>query len=513
LKAVFGGQESKMRNVSRIAGVAVAGLLFTACGGGTPTASTSTARATASLVATSLHRAPVVGQVPGYTPTSANEEGYWYSRYNMMSLTMQSGLGESFMPSMDQMQMAMQAVAQNPADPVMPPVNPALLQTVYAGGDPRFVTTPDPMDFGTLRWKGGPARFTVEASAWTITKEIEWAKLFHVDDHFGTPTDSFGSTQRFAGMIFASMVKMQFMALQADPGRFEPSRLGDYALLTALSDATGFYGAATMPHSTTNRYADPMAAQQFAGQAQQQFQKVLASEPEGVRELSSAIQSLVWYASITADPTERTSARAAIVTLADELSGEEAESPTARAYAIRGLIEAGRVTGDVRYLDEAAATYQALIAGFDATHGVLQGTHRLTTDGIGEIAGALNAAGLFLGDRIDQAGLTTLFGAWWEGTVNLSGFQIAAPAIPEFKGAYETSQDPLNYRYPAIPLPKDVGTPYGTAPVFAATVTYSGHRWLANQTWFDTAGAMHTSNEFIWFHNDEVNGFPDVTLP
>jgi hypothetical protein len=34
-----------------------------------------------------------------------------------------------------------------------------------------------------------------------------------------------------------------------------------------------------------------------------------------------------------------------------------------------------------------------------------------------------------------------------------------------------------------------------------------------NQDWFDTAGAMHASNELIWFHNDEVNGFPDVTLP
>ncbi len=506
-----------MSTLTRIAALSAAGLVFTACGGTTGQGSShalaaGVGEASPSGVA-SFHPATAVGQVAGYTPTNANEEGYWYSRYNMMSLTMQSGLGETFMPSMAQMQMTMQAVAQNPADPVMPPVNPALLQIVYAGGDPHFVTTPDPMDFATLRWRGGPARLTVEATAWTITKELEWAKLFHVDHHFGTPTDSFGATQRFAGVVFAGMVKMQFMALAAAPGRFEASRLGDFALLTALSDATGFYGAATMPHSTTNRYADPTAAQQFAAQARQQFQKVLASEPEGVRELSSAIQSLVWYASITSDSAERTSARAAIVKLADELTDEDTETPTLRAYAIRGLVEAGRVTGDVRYLDEAAATYQALIAGFDTTHGVLRGTRRLTTDGVGEIAGALNAAGLFLGDRIDQAGLTALFGAWWEGTVNLSGFQIAAPAIPELKGAFETLQDPVNLRYPLLPLPKDVGTPYGTAPVFSASVTWTGRGWLADQAWFDTAGAMHTSNELIWFHNDEVNGFPDVTLP
>lgn len=504
-----------MRNASRIVTVAIAGLALSACGassgqGGTALAAASRAGDGASRF--SFHPAVPVGQVPGYTPSNANEEGYWYSRYNMMSLTMQSGLGESFMPSPAGMQMAMTVAAQNPADPPMPPVNAALLRIVYAGGDPRFVSAPDSKDFGTLRWAGGPARATTEATAWTITKEIEWAKLFHVDHHFGTPTDSFGATQRFVGVVLASMVKMQFMAMQQEPTRFEESALGDYALLTALSDAAGFYGAAAMPHSATNRYADPVASAQFAGLARQQFRKVLASEPEEVRELSSAIQAVVWYASITADPAELASARDAIIRWADEISHEDAEGPATRAYALRGLIEAGRVTGVARYLDEAAATYQALVAGFDGAHGVLRGTHRLTTDGVGEIAGALNAAGLFLGDRIDQAGLTALFGAWWEGTANLSGFQISAPAIPEFKGAYETTQDPLNYRYPLLPLPKDAGTPYGTAPVFAATVTWTGEGWLASQEWFDTAGAMHASNELIWFHNDEVNGFPDVVL-
>ena len=470
----------------------IAGL--TACGGGG-----------------TVNNAPKVGQVAAYTPTNANEEGYWYSRYNMMSLTMQSGLGESFMPTMDDMTMAMQAAAQNPADPAMAPVNPALLNVVYAGGDPHYVTATNPMDFGTLRWKGDPAKVTtVEATAWTITKEIEWAKLFHVDSHFGTPTSSFGATQRFAGMMFAPMVKMQFMALQQNPGRFGTSKLGDFALLTAYSDAAGFFGAATMPHSTTNRYADAMASQSDTAMASTQFQKVLLANPADVREFSSAIQSIVWYASIAKDPVELASARSAIVKWADAISVNAASSPVDRAYALRGLIEAGRTTGIAKYLDQAATVYQALIANFDSVHGVLDGSTTLTTDGVGEIAGALNAATLFLGNRIDQAALKQLFGAWWEGTVNLSGFQIAAPAIPDFKGAYETQQDPINLRYPKLALPKDVGTPYGTAPVFAASVKWTNSGWQANQNWFDTAGAMHAANEFVWFHNDEVNGFPDV---
>ena len=502
-------------------GLFLSALGFTACGGsrapgGEPFASagnTPASSAEARAATPAFHPAALVGQVPGYTPTNANEEGYWYSRYNMMALTMQSGLGESFMPDMTQMKMAMQAVGQNPADPPMPPLNPALLRVVYAGGDPRYVTANDPMDFGTLRWRGGPAKLTTEATGWTIIKEVEWARMFHVDRHFGTPTSSFGATQRLAGMIFALVVKMQAQALVQEPARFHQSTLGDAALLTAFSDAAGFYGAATMLHSGTNRYADPAAAAAFAELARGQFPKVLTSEPEGGRELSAAIQSVVWYAALTTNADERAQARHAIVEWADELSEEEGEGPAARAYSIRGLIEAGRVTGEARYLDQAASVYQELISGFDAQHGVLHGSRRLTTDQVGELAGAFNAASLFLGGRIDQAKATELFGAWWEGTVNLSGFQIAAPAIAEFKGAYETQQDPINLRFPLLPLPKDVGEGYGTAPVFAASVTWTSRGWSANQNWFDTAGAMHASTELMWFHNDEVNGFPEVTLP
>ena len=49
--------------------------------------------------------AQIVGQVPGYSPAVANEEGYWYSRYSMMTPTMQSGMGVTI--PMDQRFMGM----------------------------------------------------------------------------------------------------------------------------------------------------------------------------------------------------------------------------------------------------------------------------------------------------------------------------------------------------------------------------------------------------------------------
>ena len=49
-----------------------------------------------------------VSSLAGYDSTAAEEEGYWYSRYNFGSLAMMSGLGETFMPDMEMMMMAMQ---------------------------------------------------------------------------------------------------------------------------------------------------------------------------------------------------------------------------------------------------------------------------------------------------------------------------------------------------------------------------------------------------------------------
>ena len=137
----------------------------------------------------------LIGGDPDFDATAAEEEEYWYSRYNLLSLTMQSGNGEVFMPDQEMMMAAMQMVDANmdDGDVVTPPVNPAMLSIVYAGGDPHFTQMMDPNDFGTMRWVGGDTRVTTEASAWTITKELEWARQFHVDEHFGTPSDDFGA--------------------------------------------------------------------------------------------------------------------------------------------------------------------------------------------------------------------------------------------------------------------------------------------------------------------------------
>lgn len=465
---------------------------------------------------------PVTGQVAGYTPTTAEEEAYWYSRYSLMSLTMQSGLGQTFMPPEDMVMAAVQAVDTNMADGdvVMMPAGLALLSRVGAEGDPALATGPmNPADFSTLRWVGGPQSFTTEATAWTVTKEFEWAKQFHVDAHFGTPDSSFGAQERFAGMMMTMLGKMQLKDYLDNPSQFRSSKAGDYAMLIALSDgaamlasSVGTSRAAGEFTTTTNRYADPMMAPMLKQAADSLVLKVLASRPRGASELSTAIQSLVWYAAL---PGSRNHAQIStrVNQWAATLARTPVNGPADRAAAIRGLIEAGRTTRTGSYLNAAATAYESLVAGFDATHGVLMGTHRLTSDDIGTIVGGINSARLFLGDRIDQTAATKLFGQFWEGTVNLSGFQVSTPPANLFKGQYEVDDNPeLNLRYPTQPMPPMAGGTYGIAPVMAASITRTAHGWKADTHRFDTSGAMHTANEMIWLHYDEVNGFPKANL-
>ena len=456
--------------------------------------------------------ATAIGQVPEFDATGAEEEGYWYSRYNLGSLTTQSGNGETFMPPKEMIMAVVQMVDANPddGDVAVPPINPALLRIAYAGGDPHFAQPLNPDDYAGLRWVGGDDSVTTEATAWTMIKELEWAKQFHVDDHFGTPESDFGAQQRFSGMMMALMPKMQAQAWMQEPDRFENSLAGTYALLIAFSDGSSIYSAEALPHSESNRYADPDVAGMFAKGAHMLFQMALDTTPESVRDLGIGIQSLVWYAANTDDDADRTAALDKIAEWGDTLAQTPLSTPAEHAAVVRGLIEAGRATGDDSYLDAAAKHFGLLVDDYNDTYGIFNSQNTYSTDDAGTIMGAINAARLFLGDRIDQDLAEEVFGGFFEGTVNLSGMQISAPPVGLFKAPFEQEEPEIFLLHPNVPLPPMAGGENGIAPVFAASVTWDGSQWTADQDHFDTAGAMHAANEFIWFHNDEINGFPEV---
>ena len=466
----------------------------------------------------------VDGGNPDFTKTVAEEEGYWYSRYNLGNLVMRSGLGVTFMPQKEQIMKMIQAVDADPndGDIAVPARNVTLLQAIYASGDPHYTTMLDVNDFATQRWDAATfdKNITSSAMGWTIIKESEWAKQFHVDSHFGAPSDSFGAQWRFVGMIMNASSLMQskyaLENMRNGQGLYANSDgaidwSGQWTMLEALSDVAGTLNAARLPHSASNRYNNPQMGAMFLGAADALFNAVSSRQPSDTRELSLAVQGLTWYAANTTNSANKSAAIDLIGQFGDQLVTANKDNAVRKAYAIRGLIEAWRTTGNNAYRDAAVDVYTGLASEYDGAHGVFTSQNVYTIDDVASIMGAINSSLIFLGDAIDPAQAETMFSGFYESAVNLSGLQQSVPPIPVAKGAFEQDEPPMYYGYPGIPKPPMAGGQYGVAPVFASEVKWEGGQWQVTNARFDAAGAMHASNEFIWFHNDEVDGFPRVS--
>ena len=452
---------------------------------------------------------------------AAEEEGYWYSRYNMGTLAMRSGLGETFMPDMQMMMQAMK-MADADFDPMqkgmnygdgdhpMAPMNPSLLQAVYKSGSPYYTQPIDINDFATQKWDLSTfdRALTGLATGQLMIKEIEWAKQFHVDEHFGKPTDNFGAQWRFIGSVLVMQSKMQAMHFLNKRDRFDLSDGGDYVMLWALSDLGNVLELDKLLYSESNRYKDLEASGVFLSAADSVFSGIKDKMPASIMEKSLALQSFVWYAASTHTIMGRAEALLNMKKISDELKRMTPRNAAERAYMIRGLIEAKRTLGI--QIDEIAKLASELFDDFDDSLGTFGSQTTYTTDDVAIIVGALNAIRIFEGATIDTERAEEVFTIFFETVLNKAGMQQSAPPIPVFKGTFEYEGEPeIFFRYPDMPFPPMAGGEYGIAPVFASSVTYGNGKWRINRM-FDSAGAMHASNEMIWLHHDEVDGFPKL---
>ena len=471
----------------------------------------------------------LAAQQAGFTSTDAEEEGYWYSRYNLGNLTMRSGLGNVAMPPKNAMMMAIAAVdadfdpAQMRAgntdygdgDHVRPPVNAAPLSVVYKSGDPHYITAFDGADFGTQRWDraGMDTALTGQANGFTILKEAEWARQFHVDDHFGTPASDFGAYWRFVGMMMNMNAKMQAASFLHNMGDYDLSNGGDAVMLIALADLADMLVVDHLAHSDVpNRYQDTAMAKTVENATYTLFRMVEAGKQADIRTQSLAIQSLVWYAAKTASPNHKAQAMHKLAALASDLQGSTPATAAEQAYLLRGLIEAKRTLGI------SDGTIRSIggqfIDGFNPQTGAFDNQSLYTIDDVGAIMGALNALRTFETADVDADAVNEVFTSFWEHAVNISGLQQSAPPLTAVKAPFEyEGEPPTFFRYnDSQPFPPMAGGAHGIAPVFATSVQYADGAWSVVDANFDTAGAMHASNEMIWFHYDEINGFPVVDL-
>ncbi len=477
------------------------------------------------------------GGLEDFTSAARLWEEYWYSRYNLGNLVMMSGMGITFMPDMEMMMKVIQMVDQGPedGDHAMPPDNPALLTAVFAGGDPHYINPmlENPADFTQYRWdpEKMDQTLTPAAQAQTIIKEIEWAKFFHFTPHFGKPTDSFGANERFKGMVLNLEAKMQTQfalknLMNAD-GFFvaaakhqdgqttvtdTSTKLSDqFQMLLALSDVSS---------TLTDRENYPLLFDEQAGgmfrqAADMLFAGLSERQPTSIKDLSWGTIALIWYAANTQDPELQAQAIGLITKFGDALVSANKNTITEKTQAIRGLIEAYRLSQDAKYLKSAADAFESLSEEYDVAHGIFASQTKYTIEQVAHVLGALNALQRYGGDSVELDRVEQVLNGFFESVVDMSGLQLSAPPVGMMMGKYETElPSELYYRYPTVPMPPMAGKPYGIAPVFASEVTFdlSAEQWAVTNGRFDTAGAMLASNEMIWFQDYATSGFPEVKV-
>ncbi len=493
---------------------------------------TDTASAAPSVTAEADTGAALVNGLPGFNRTTVGWNGYWYSRYNLGQLAMMSGLGITFEPPAEAVAQMMATADPHPGVGEDVPMlkNPALLSAVFAGADPHFAAphNGDPMDLANGRFDPDTFDTTITpgAQGMLMTKETEWAKLFLLPAWAGTLEDDFGAFDRFKGLALFTEAKMQAQfalgKMRNAEGLFVPARVVDgdivvsdgaatpydqYVMVMALSD---ILIVLDQPELWQDVYRDDATRDMLRG-ALDQFYALISDSvvPESVNDLSWAVRSDVWFASGTTDLDLLRLALSNLRRHGDALLALSPIEPVAHAQRLRGLIDAGRVLEDSRYIDAAAEDFVAIEEAFDRRTGQLDGVETLRANEVADILGALNAIGQFGSPLIDSSRASTVLVPFYEAVVNLGGLQLAAPPKEMEASPFELERlagDDTVFAYPTVKTPAAAG---GVAPVTAGAVSYSEGRWQVSDGRYDTHAAMYLSNEEFWLFG-MVPAFPRV---
>ena len=484
-------------------------------------------------------------------------ESYWYSRYNMMTLMLMSGMGEpgvgdvaqGAVMTMDQF-MAMVPMLMGMADAdfdptkldammrpsemygdgdhVMMPIMPLMLRSVYTSGNPAWKGSAadvldgiSNLDFTKMRWLATPTAmggdgdnsgtFSNAAQAWTIVKLLEWSRMFEVSFHFGATDDDFGAQQRFMGMaLFAEAVMMLKDMMEDMTGsKYAASHAGNMATIIAAVDLN------QMASSTSSQY--PMIAmqlEQMMGMATGMIAGMGATMANGMvdaldvttlatpADLALSIQALTWHNLIGNSTAE-------IRTLALNLATTTADDILSMSHKLRGLLEAQRLGMD-DYASDIETLWEKIKADYDGTTGGFASKATFTSDDLAVILGALNTLRLFSPnqDPVLVSEANTLLLGFFEATTSV--LQLSAPpkvlgdGTPVLKGMYEATSPDNWYRHPDLDAPPIAGV----APVFGSSITLANGQYALDGRTMDTAGNMHLSTELVWYHISFINGFP-----
>ncbi len=428
---------------------------------------------------------------------------YDLSRDNFAAASMVGGLGIRLMPPPEDMQKMMQ-MAQLPPDQV--PKDPYLLMAVYASGDPTLPADAKVSfaDMSQGRWN--PSKMdksiTPAAQAMLGLKLIEWSKFFHLTYAGGPPIFYTPEMERFLTLVLITESKMitQFSAnmLLTDNGfvhkiesdgkdrkvtdpTIQP--IDQVTMLWLISDL-----AQVTNDDTFFTLKDPETSKAMKDLADKTFNFVKANKATKIEDKGISVVALLWYATTTENGKLREEAISLIKEYADSLGSDVKTAPEIAA-SIRGLGEAWRITGDVKYLKNAIDLWNKLDELWDAqanfyTKSKGASEYKYSTFEVGMIFGGLNEARNIVGKES-------------------ADFRITRTAEQRFVDAMTT------FVVNGLKIPAKTFPPL----LFAAETTYDKgtKKWTVTRPIYETAGVQYLANELIWAEGTQVNPYPSVS--
>ena len=463
------------------------------------------------------------------------EEASWYSMLNAISLALGSGMGIPM--DEDEANKVLGNAGLCITD--LPLSNPSLLKAIYKSGDPHLMQNYDEHNLNTWRWprESFDRSLRPQAQGWAIIAETECARMFESAQSSGKERGQWSQTALLLAILARRQCEFAFSHLRDGRGLFAMSaeegsvhitdsntNLEDQmCMLWACSDAASFAGKQGI-------FMDENAHNRFMLEADALFSAILENKAtlldtsiNKIQAQAVAVSSLAWYSTVTRSDDLRAAALRLLREYADNLVGAQDASESVgttlvdAAEALRALTEAFRVTKLRTYAEAATKIFDYMESQWWKLPGVYAQTplsteYTYNADEVAVIVGALNAARLFLKERINRELADLRMRLFFCKTVNTGGMQMSVPSADFLPTWLPKAGLEDHICCMEMTLPGEAGGAFGIAPVFAGEVSYDpqSDTWAQNLL-FDTQAAMRACCEFIRLHN-EVRGYPELDL-
>jgi hypothetical protein len=456
--------------------------------------------------------------------TEVERQAYWYSRYNLNAMTLMSGFGLRMKPPPAKVK-KLGSIAR--FDPRRMPKNPYLLRAIYAAGDPHFQQTGDFGDLSTLYWNRDRMvkRFEPAAQAFTIVKAV--SKGLRTEYH-RQGKDRFialvqlQEAKALAGFLAKSLTgKDGLVAARNEGAALEPPNAWDQAAaLWAYSSLSLALTDSDLPlYSRLPTSASEAAG--FSTLGDSLFRAMAGIEPGGVRDVAVTIQAYGWFAAATRDAKLRGEALRRTALLGRRLAAMPKNKFDDLAFAVYGLGEAARLSGDQGLARQAQRIFfEQMEKAWDPVVGAYapepgSTAYSYSPERVAAVLAAIHTIRLFnrpgVGSPWDPSLADRRYAAFFTNVVVKSGLQ-QAHAIPLAVNPIYAKAEPRSYFTAAItPLSTEGDGRYGLCPVYAARVVFDDKQWTVTDRTFRPAGAMFLSVVSTSRRGADPDGFIPLT--